>query len=356
MNRRARDLLKILVALLVTGGLLEISYRFVRALLDPEPVVPTGVGRFDARLGWGLEPNASASSSRTGRRIPYRINSLGLRDDETSYAKPPGSYRIALLGDSRTFGFGVPIEQHFSRLLEGYFERLEVINMGISGFGVDQELLLLREEGFRYDPDLVIAYVAHFGDHRHMHANRFGQAKPIFELHNGELVLTHSAVPTEYEGLDLAHRIDRFLTRHSPLYRDVTQLAFGLGHGVRARKTSTSKQADDAEARDPEFMERLYELAGAILQQMQRDAESHGARFVLVTQVPRLAADCARLGLTCLDVRGPLSNGRFDLPDALEHINEAGNGVLAWELATFLRRTRLVPEQHWKAAESGPHY
>jgi len=34
----------------------------------------------------------------------------------------------------------------------------------------------------------------------------------------------------------------------------------------------------------------------------------------------------------------------------------AGNSVLAWEIAVFVRRTLLVPEAHWKAAAAGPHY
>jgi hypothetical protein len=72
-------------------------------------------------LGWSLRPFSHGTSNRTGYDIEYRINSKGLRDEETTYEKPEGSFRIVLLGDSRTFGFGVPIEKHFSTLLEGYF-------------------------------------------------------------------------------------------------------------------------------------------------------------------------------------------------------------------------------------------
>ena len=79
-------------------------------------------------------------------------------------------------------GYGVPIEQHFSKLLEGYFRDVEVINMGVSGYGVDQELLALRNEGVRYHPDVVIAYVAHFGDQRHMYADRWGKPQPEASL------------------------------------------------------------------------------------------------------------------------------------------------------------------------------
>jgi hypothetical protein len=64
--------------------------------------------------------------------------------------------------------------------------------MGVGGFGVDQELLFLQSEGFRYEPDLMLAYVAHYGAHRHMHTERWGKEKPRFVLVDGELVLTNS--------------------------------------------------------------------------------------------------------------------------------------------------------------------
>ncbi len=169
MKSFLKKLLFISITFLATLALLDIAYRI---FIEPADVVPREIGRFDRTLGWSLDPNASASSSRTGQKITYRINSKGLRDDETDFAKPAGTFRIVLLGDSRTFGYGVPIGKHFSKLLDGYFDHLEVINMGVSGYGVDQELLFLRSEGFHYQPDLVIAYVAHFGDHRYMYSNR----------------------------------------------------------------------------------------------------------------------------------------------------------------------------------------
>ena len=113
----------------------------------PEPVVPTTVGRFDPQLGWALEPNAVGTSRRTGEVVTYKINSHGIRDKEIPYAKPPGEYRIVMLGDSRTFGFGNNVSDHFTSLLEGYLKNVEVVNMGVSGYGIDQSLLFFRSEG-----------------------------------------------------------------------------------------------------------------------------------------------------------------------------------------------------------------
>ena len=89
---------------------LELGLRVYKAITHgPDPAVPSVIGRRDDQLGWALIPNAVGESTRTGYKIEYRINSKGLRDAETPYDKSPGTYRIVLLGDSRTFGFGVPI-------------------------------------------------------------------------------------------------------------------------------------------------------------------------------------------------------------------------------------------------------
>jgi hypothetical protein len=69
---------------------------------------------------------------------PVSINSHGHRDREYSEAKPPDTYRIVMLGDSTTFGWGVPAEQTVAKILESElnkvpvpgYRRVEVINAG----------------------------------------------------------------------------------------------------------------------------------------------------------------------------------------------------------------------------------
>src|SRR5207244_4088085 len=41
--------------------------------------------------------------------VPVAINSLGLRGDEISVPKPPRTVRIVAVGDSITFGYGIPV-------------------------------------------------------------------------------------------------------------------------------------------------------------------------------------------------------------------------------------------------------
>lgn len=94
--------------------------------------------------------------------VEVRINSKGLRDAEHAYEKPAGRFRILVLGDSITFGWGVPADRSYPKVLEtalnagGKGRRFEVLNAGVGNYGAAEELAFLEAEGWKYRPDLVI--------------------------------------------------------------------------------------------------------------------------------------------------------------------------------------------------------
>ncbi len=92
------------------------------------------------------------------------INSQGLRDHEYSLTKSPGVYRVLVLGDSTTLGWGVPLDQTTAKILErelnaqhtaGY-QRFEVINTGVGNYDTVQEVTYYETQGRKFHPDLVI--------------------------------------------------------------------------------------------------------------------------------------------------------------------------------------------------------
>ena len=48
------------------------------------------------------------------------------------------------------------LEQIFASLLESRSGHYEIVNLGVEGYGTDQELLLLEHEGLAYSPDVVV--------------------------------------------------------------------------------------------------------------------------------------------------------------------------------------------------------
>ena len=96
-----------------------------------------------------------------------RIDRDGLRDGEHPLAKPAGTLRIAVLGDSCVEALQVPAEETFVKRLESELaacpavagRRVETLNFGVSGYGTAQELITLRREVWKYHPDLVLLAV-----------------------------------------------------------------------------------------------------------------------------------------------------------------------------------------------------
>ena len=111
-------------------------------------------------------PNMSFAHAPSRRAflmgVDVSINSQGLRDKEYNFAKPPGNYRIMILGDSTTFGWGVTAEDTVAKILERELNetatgrRFEVLNTGVGNYDTVQEVTYYIESGRAFHPDLVI--------------------------------------------------------------------------------------------------------------------------------------------------------------------------------------------------------
>ncbi|MCR4324743.1 MAG: SGNH/GDSL hydrolase family protein [Candidatus Curtissbacteria bacterium] len=102
-------------------------------------------------------------------------NSQGIRGREISLEKPQNTYRILLLGDSMTFGWGVNEEETFAKVLENNLNtwskesnldtNFEVINAGFTGGKtLDSYYVFLNEMGLKYKPDLVVLNLFPYND------------------------------------------------------------------------------------------------------------------------------------------------------------------------------------------------
>ncbi len=122
-------------------------------------------------LLFDLKPNLH----RTLFSQPFRTNSYGLRDREYSLEKPPGVFRIAVLGSSIDMGWGVGTEETYVKLLEGWLNehaarrglarRFEVLNFAVAAYSPMQRLEAFRRKAVAFDPDMVL-YSATLLDNR----------------------------------------------------------------------------------------------------------------------------------------------------------------------------------------------
>lgn len=96
--------------------------------------------------------------------VPVSINSHGLRDREYPETKPADVRRIIMLGDSTTFGWGVPAEQTVAKILERELNsssahgrlRFEVLNAGVGNYDTVQEYTHYLTYDRQFHADMVV--------------------------------------------------------------------------------------------------------------------------------------------------------------------------------------------------------
>lgn len=231
--------------LLVKGGILfsgfilavSLAEGFVRVFFPDWGPRTAEIARFwayDASLGWSHIPNAKGTFRALGDETFITINSKGFRDIERTYERDRSQYRIVVLGDSLVWGYGVNQQETFTALLEQNCPGMEVINLGVSGYGTDQELILLQKEGIRFRPDLVVVVITPNDFQTNVQTKAYlVYHKPVFELSNNGLRLTNIPVPTQ-KGFE---RVGSMLMRYSFLLNKVASTYHGFALTVMLRES-----------------------------------------------------------------------------------------------------------------------
>jgi hypothetical protein len=268
---RAANLLLALASLLVLGLVLvagELAARranpryLERISLDDLAYLHT----YSPVYGWTPRPSfryTLAGSETT-------INRLGYRGREVPTARTPGRTRIVMLGDSITFGYGVRDGETFSAVLEEADPRLEVVNLGVQGYGTDQELLKLEREGLAYAPDVVVLNVCLAND---LLDNAAAKSiydgvypKPFFRLEDGRLVRV-----ADHVALSPPRRLALLLSQRSALFNIVLDLT---------RVDRARYQRELAGLAETEPGEPAFAVTFALVRRMDEEARAGGARFV----------------------------------------------------------------------------
>lgn len=172
--RVARKLLLVLASFLVAFGLVELGLRLFHPVdyLRPVTVPPGNVwvaGLHQASsvpgLTYELRPGAIAEAKDAkGARVV--VDSRGMRGPELVEPKGARTLRIAVLGDSVAFGFGVEQDQTFSARLAAKLGALddrahdyEVLNFAVTGYSSREEAAVLEAKALPLAPDvIVVAY------------------------------------------------------------------------------------------------------------------------------------------------------------------------------------------------------
>ena len=307
----------LLVSLAVAEGVLRFFPSF-----EPQPEVYVGREENephkylvpDAGLGWTMIPDFEYTHETDEFRVVYRSNALGFRDEGPAPA--PGVRRVAILGDSFSFGYGVPFEETFGALLDASLAGAAVQNFALPGYGMDQMWLTQREHVLPLRPALLIVAFISDDFSRSLTAHRFlmGLNKPAFELDGGALR------PQSPERRPPAWLED--IPNRSYLWAGVRHFMRLVGHHYP--------------------IGTWWELNRAILDEIRADAEAAGSRVLFVylfTRKPRpfpgLTKYMQATSADFVDLGSPPRTLTFPGDG---HPNAEGHRYIADEILEWVRR------------------
>jgi lysophospholipase L1-like esterase len=328
-------------------------------------------------LTWHRAPPTSEYSRELGWKLVQGrdgVGEHGWRGPYLAKSKAKGTFRIVCLGDSTTHGYKCRWDEAWPHQLELMLNAdsrwtsahgmTEVVNLGVSGFGTDQEFLVLKREGLSYQPDVVIlhASVTDFYDvcvDCTWPEFYVPYPKPFFALDSGQLVLKRDYAPPPTQPSGRA-------------YKAGDPLDFGLCLFVLRilerwlEKRDIGRDPDDPrwpilEAYQADYA-RSRPLFWALVREMAKTSSAAGSRFLVTlspvtmnapTDVPpyrvgsflqEYQADAAAAGVPAINCVAEFfaegGNDRFNRFNSLAdyfHLNAQGNALIARHTMQWLK-------------------
>jgi hypothetical protein len=289
----------------------ELALRAGRVSFDPQLYRP------DHALGWRLRPNVSGTVSVETKEF-VRINSRGFHDRERTCDKPPDAIRIAVLGNSWTEALQVPLDKTYCSVLEEKLtqsscipgKRVEVLNFGVAGYSTGQELLLLRQEVWKYHPDIILValYPARdiVNNIRELNNAVNPEQSPYFVYRDAKLVLDDSfrTLPALQPRQMLLEDIRYGVTKHLRLLQAVSALQrFGK---IRVAMAAAKGRAEKSGVDNLEYaiydhpadsqMQTAWRVTEDLLRAIRDEVKAHNAdlRIVVFATRPQVHPDPAK--------------------------------------------------------------
>lgn len=322
----------------------------------------------DPKTGWTFRPY--------NVNFRYTVNNDGLRGSRNySIEKPDSVIRVGLFGNSAMFSAEVSDSQALAVYLEEILEdrgfKVEVLNLAIPAFGIDQSYLHWKEKGKKYDLDIVVcgvqemAFWANQVIFMYNYLPQSGTAhfsKPRAIIENNKLKWIN------YPVIAPEKMIDSIVLRYEeqPFYQ-YEYFKKERRHGQRFYENLYLYQT----ALGMTFLDKLKiedSPEGKILEDslfriFKRDVEQSNSEFIMMTMPSITELTVLRLGqdLVYQDFLDDLAKGQnyystfdllskeTDIPSLFEkgfHYSMKGNKILAEDLANYLIEKKFIKNQN----------
>ncbi|MEO7774840.1 MAG: SGNH/GDSL hydrolase family protein [Steroidobacteraceae bacterium] len=269
-------------------------------VLQPQPLIP----RYVTSTPYGVRGNIAHAvyHHKTPEvDVEYRINGQGMRaDHDFPYEKPPGSCRVAMVGDSFFVGYELNLRDTIAQQIETGMRKLgynvDVLNFAVSGFGTGEMLRTYEHQITKFSPDAVIFQWHHSDLNENL-------VSGLYEIKDDRLVATNRDYLPSISVQDALMKswLYRAAADHSQLYswlRESLALAvkrtlvwFGrlrAGEQPPAHASTEPTPVDSGQqvkAADDAARQYVGLLSARLLQQAQGEVEANHSAF-LVVEIP----------------------------------------------------------------------
>ena len=250
---------------------------------------------------WAFSPEYCSSvypwvrmvHERAGRwKFIYTINEDGYRGPRALVSSKALVPTVIVLGDSYTFGAGVNDGEEYAAVLGDLLQGAgRVVNLGVGGWGLTQEIRRFYDFGIRFAPSVVVLQSSANDPQDDLRC-------PVTEIVDGRFSFHDS-----HRGIFSIQKIlSRSIIQRSHLYNLVRDRLYRLAEARRARKARASLESDRPERSEIERPGSPEELEYVqLLELFVRDLHARQIGVIVLTvnsqlrAFPRIAGAVERL-------------------------------------------------------------
>jgi hypothetical protein len=274
----------------------------------------------------------------------YTVNEYGYRGKALHISEQYDRGNIVVLGDSNSFGTGVNDGEEFSRILQSALDPdYSVINLGVPGYGLTQQIRRFYEFGILYRPEIVILQFCNNdpSDNFKNYVTKVQSGKFVFGNTNSKASLW------------LRTFLSTSIIQYSQLYNFLKQhVILKMYSATHAREGADDDNNNFNKTGTDTTTSRADQLYVELLDTFAKDLNSKDIRFLMISvngqleEFPAIAADVNRLEREGLleyhDVR-PWFSGVLDFGSPEGHVwGAVGHDIVGNNLAHIVRFDRKV--------------
>ena len=312
----------------------------LRAIIAPlfGIVIALGVAEVGFRLvilpGMGKKPWSDRPKIHF-----FPESSKSNRDYYYSPKKPQNTYRIVIVGDSFTYGFGNLFDDSFSKRLERVLNlnlnqpRVEVINLGTPGFSTRMEVQTVKKVVADYSPDLLILQIT-LNDPE---IRPFNPGRESMRDRMGSLVVKGGVFDYWKSAAWIAARLKN--ARSYREYKEYFQNLFKDEETLQNFRVGLREIADTCSTAKVPLVGMVFPLLTFPLDDSYPFFEAHSVTHTLLDQLQVPWVDLFE------SFRGLPPERLQAEPGADPHPNEIAHRIAAEALYTWLVGKQLVPKE-----------